>query len=82
MLPGNLASQTLITFFQYLNFFCCVLKLHCIRASEQVISTVLTWRLQQADHGTKPVILLDAVARDTSVNMGDLKTVMPDSSIW
>ena len=82
MLPGNLASQTMIIFFQYLNFFCCVLKLHRIRASEQAISTVLTWRLQQADLGTKPVILLDVVARDTSVNMGDLKTVMPDCSIW
>lgn len=55
---------------------------HCMRASEQVISTILPWRLQQANRGRRPLTFLDTVARDTGVQMGDLRTAMLDRDVW
>ena len=55
---------------------------HCMRASEQIISTVLPWRLQQANRGRRPLIFLDTVARDTGLEFGDLRTAMLDRDVW
>ena len=55
---------------------------HCMRASEQVISTVLPWRLQQAKRGRRPLTFLDTVARDTGLEQGELRTAMLDRDVW
>ena len=51
---------------------------HCMRASDQVISTILPWRLPQlqSGRGRRPLTFLDTVARDTGLLIEDLKTVM------
>ena len=49
---------------------------HYMRASEQVISTILPWRLPQTRRGRRPLTFLDIVVRDTSVQLEDLRTAM------
>jgi hypothetical protein len=55
---------------------------HCMRASDQVISTILPWRLPQFRRGRRPLSFLDTVARDTGLRVEDLRTVMCDRTIW
>ena len=45
---------------------------HCMRSSEQAIFTVLPWRLQQANHGGRPLTFLDTAARDAGLELDDL----------
>ena len=55
---------------------------HCMRASDQVISTILPWRLPQSGRGSRPRSFLDNVARDAGVPIGDLRTAMCDRDVW
>ena len=51
---------------------------HCMRAVDQTISTILPWRLQQVGRGRRPLTFLDTVARDTGVEISDLRNAMLD----
>ena len=42
---------------------------HCMRASDQVISTILPWKLQQVNRGRRPLTFLDTVARDADLGV-------------
>ena len=55
---------------------------HCMRASDQVISSILPWRLTQSGRGRRPLTFLDVVARDTGLQLDDLRTVMCDRDVW
>ena len=55
---------------------------HCMRAADQTISTILPWRLQQVGRGRRPLTFLDSVARDTGLDVGDLKGAMLDRAVW
>ncbi|KAL5260789.1 hypothetical protein ACHWQZ_G010818 [Mnemiopsis leidyi] len=55
---------------------------HCMRAHDQIISTVLPWRLPQTGRGRRPLTFLDTVARDAGVEIGDLRGVMLDRTVW
>ena len=55
---------------------------HCMRASDQIISTVLPWRLPQTSRGRRPLTFLDSVGRDTGVTLGDMRTAMLDRDVW
>ena len=55
---------------------------HCMRASNQVISTIMPWREQQAKRGRRPLTFLDTVARDTDMDLKDLRAVMLDRGVW
>ena len=55
---------------------------HCMRASDQIISTILPWREQQKNRGRRPLTFLDTVARDTEVQVDDLRTAMSDRAVW
>ena len=53
-----------------------------MRAADQTISTILPWRLQQVGRGRRPLTFLDSVARDTGLDVGDLKGAMLDRAVW
>ena len=53
-----------------------------MRASDQIISTVLPWRLPQTSRGRRPLTFLDSVGRDTGVTLGDMRTAMLDRDVW
>ena len=55
---------------------------HCMRASDQLISTILPWREQQKKRGRRPLTFLDTVARDTDIAVEDIRTVMLDRATW
>ncbi|KAL5270844.1 hypothetical protein ACHWQZ_G001493 [Mnemiopsis leidyi] len=56
---------------------------HCMRAHDQIISSVLPWRLPQTGRGRRPLTFLDTVARDAGVDIGDLRGVMLDRiTVW
>ena len=55
---------------------------HCMRAADQTISTILPWRLPQVGRGRRPLTFLDSVARDTGLDVGDLKGAMLDRAVW
>ena len=55
---------------------------HCMRASDQVISTILPWKLQQVNRGRRPLTFLDTVARDADLGVGDIRTVMLERAVW
>ena len=55
---------------------------HCMRASDQVISTILPWKLQQVNRGRRPLTFLDTVARDADLGVGDIITVMLERAVW
>ena len=55
---------------------------HCMRASDQIKSTVLPWRLPQMGRGRRPLTFLDSVGRDTGVTLGDIRTAMLDRAVW
>ncbi|KAL5270988.1 hypothetical protein ACHWQZ_G001587 [Mnemiopsis leidyi] len=55
---------------------------HCMRAHDQIISSVLPWRLPQTGRGRRPLTFLDTVARDAGVEIGDLRGVMLDRTVW
>ena len=55
---------------------------HCMRASDQIISSILPWRVQQANRGRRPLTFLDIVGRDANLDVGDIRTVMLDRAVW
>ena len=55
---------------------------HCMRASDQTISSILPWRMQQANRGRRPLTFLDIVARDAGLDVGDIRTAMLDRAVW
>ena len=55
---------------------------HCMRAPDQVISTILPWRLRQANRGRRPLTFLDTIARDVNLDVGDIQTATLDRAVW
>ena len=55
---------------------------HCMRASDQSISSILPWRVRQANRGRRPLTFLDTVARDAGLDVGDIKNAMLDRAVW
>ena len=55
---------------------------HCMRASDQSISSILPWRVQQANRGRRPLTFLDTVARDAGLDLGDIRNAMLDRAVW
>ena len=54
---------------------------HCMRASDQEISSILPWRIKQANRGRRPLTFLDTVARDAGLDVGDVRTAMLDRAV-
>ena len=52
-----------------------------MRALDQPISFVLPWWFVQTGRGRRPLTLLNAVARDAGVDIGDLRGVMLDRTV-
>ena len=42
----------------------------------------MPWREQQAKRGRRPLTFLDTVARDTDMDVEDLRAVMLDRGVW
>ena len=55
---------------------------HCMRAKNQIISSILPWRLQQSNRGRRPLTYLDVIARDIGLEVGDVRTAMLDRAVW
>ena len=55
---------------------------HCMRASNQLISTILPWREQQKKRGRRPLSYLDTIARDIYIDVGDVRTAMLERRTW
>ena len=56
---------------------------HCMRATDQIICTILPWRLPQVGRGRRSLTFLDSVARDTGLEVGNLiKGAMLDRAVW
>ena len=55
---------------------------HCMRAFDQEISSILPWRIKQANRGRRPLTFLDTVARDAGLDVGDVRTAMLDRAVW
>ena len=53
-----------------------------MRAPDQVISTILPWRLRQANRGRRPLTFLDTIARDVNLDVGDIQTATLDRAVW
>ena len=56
---------------------------HCMRASDQVISSILPWREPLTNkRGRRPLTFLDIVARDAELDVHEMRTVMLDRAVW
>ena len=56
---------------------------HCMRASDQVISSILPSREPLNNkRGRRPLTFLDIVARDAELDVHEMKTVMLDRAVW
>ena len=55
---------------------------HCMRASDQSISNILLWRMQQASRGRRPLTFLDIVARDVGLEVSDIRNAALDRNVW
>jgi hypothetical protein len=55
---------------------------HCMRASNQSISSILPWRVQQTNRGRRPLTFMDTVARDAGLDVREVRTAMLDRAVW
>jgi hypothetical protein len=55
---------------------------HCMRAQDQLISTILPLRFQQAGRGRRPLTFPDIVARDVNMTVEDMRVAMLDRAVW
>ena len=56
---------------------------HCMRASDQVISSILPWREPLTNkRGRRPLTFLDIIARDAELDVHEMRTVMLDRAVW
>ena len=55
---------------------------HCMRASNEIISDILPWRIQQKKRGRRPLTYLDIVSRDAEIDISDIRTAMMDRDVW
>ena len=55
---------------------------HCMRAQDQLISTILPLRFQQAGRGRRPLTFPDIVARDVKMTVEDMRVAMLDRAVW
>ena len=55
---------------------------HCHRASDQPVSTIMTWRVQQSGRGRRPITFMDSVAAATGYAVEDLPVAMNDRAVW
>ena len=56
---------------------------HCMRASDQTISSILPWRLPLTNkRGRRPLTFLDIVARDADLDVCEMRGAMLDRAVW
>ena len=55
---------------------------HCMRAQDQLISTILPLRFQQTGRGRRPLTFPDIVARDVKMTVEDMRVAMLDRAVW
>ena len=54
---------------------------HSMRAVDQTISDILSWRLPQVARGRRPITFLDTGVRDVGLDVGDLQGLMLDRAV-
>jgi len=55
---------------------------HCLRASSEVISSLILWEPQSIGRRSRKLTFLDTICRDTGLAAEDLKTAMQDRNAW
>lgn len=55
---------------------------HCLRATSEVISSLVLWKPRLAKQRSRKFTFPDAVCRDTGLNFCDLENAMRDRDLW
>ena len=55
---------------------------HCLRASSEVISSLILWKPHSIGRRSRKLTFLDTISRDTGLEYQDLKTAMLDRNGW
>ena len=55
---------------------------HCLRASTEVISSLILWKPLSNGRKSKKLTFPDVISRDTGIGVNDLRVVMQDRDLW